>query len=74
MPDWEGERGGLPLEDDEKPFFCLLEDDRLITALSVTTDRLLMPVETDEHVKHVYLVIHVTAQNPSALVAGGRLV
>lgn len=27
--------------DDEKPFFCLLEDDKLITKLSVETDQLL---------------------------------
>lgn len=30
-------------EPDEKPFFCLLEDDSLITKLSVDTDRLLDP-------------------------------
>ncbi len=30
--------------DDESPFFCLLEDDSLITKLSVETDRLLEPV------------------------------
>lgn len=28
---------------DENPFHCLLEDDNLITGLSVTTDRLLQP-------------------------------
>ncbi len=27
----------------EKPFFCLLEDDSLITRLSISTDRLLQP-------------------------------
>jgi hypothetical protein len=32
-----------PLEE-EKPFFCLLEDDKLITKVSVETDRLLEPV------------------------------
>jgi hypothetical protein len=30
---------------DEKPFFCLLEEDKLITKLSVDTDRLLEPVK-----------------------------
>ncbi len=30
--------------DDEQPFFCLLEDDKLITKLSVDTDRMLEPV------------------------------
>ena len=29
--------------DDEKPFFCLLEDDSLISNLSVETDTLLQP-------------------------------
>ncbi|MFQ5792074.1 MAG: hypothetical protein ACE5JJ_04305 [Nitrospinota bacterium] len=31
-------------KDKETPFFCLLEDDALVTGLSVTTDRLLEPV------------------------------
>jgi len=30
-------------EADESPFFCLLEDDNLITHVAVTTDRLLVP-------------------------------
>jgi hypothetical protein len=34
--------GVLP-DVDENPFHCLLEDDNLITGLSVTTDRLLQP-------------------------------
>lgn len=42
--------------DDEQPFYCLLEDDNLITNLSVTTDRLLEPV-TDN--LEVILIIHV---------------
>ena len=29
--------------DGESPFFCLLQDDALVTGLSVTTDRLLVP-------------------------------
>lgn len=32
---------------DEKPFFCLLEDDNLISNLTVTTDRLLEPVQNN---------------------------
>jgi len=68
------ELGGLGLEPDENPFFCLLEDDCLITGVSVTTGRLLMPLDTDENSKDVYFVIHVTLQNPSALFAGNRLV
>jgi hypothetical protein len=46
---------------DEDPFFCLLEDDGLITELTVTTDRLLVPqkVEQGEKVNDVKLVIRV---------------
>ena len=43
-------------QSDEVPFFCLLEDDNLITSVSVETDRLLRAAPTDSH---VHLVIHV---------------
>ncbi len=33
--------GGDAPQPDEEPFFCLLQDDALITGMSVTTDRLL---------------------------------
>jgi hypothetical protein len=42
--------------DDENPLFCLLEDDSLITKVTVSTDRLLIDVEDDSH---VHLLIHV---------------
>jgi len=35
---------------DQQPFFCLLEDDSLITRLSVETDRLLEPVTSSSEV------------------------
>jgi len=38
----------------DDPIFCLLDDDRIITKLTVSTDRLLKPV--DKH--HVELLIH----------------
>ncbi len=41
---------------DDPPFFCLLEDDKLVTSFSVTTDRLLDP-NADE--QDVDIVIHV---------------
>ena len=51
----------LPKDDspknDEDPYFCLLEDDNLITKLSVVTDRLLEPYE---NCSEVQLMIHVT--------------
>lgn len=35
---------------DEDPFYCVLEDDSLITKVSVLTDRLLQPTPTENHV------------------------
>jgi hypothetical protein len=51
-------RGETP-EADGDPFFCLLEDDSLITRLSVGTDRLL---KTRKSSSEVVLVIHVTTR------------
>jgi hypothetical protein len=44
----------------ENPFFCLLEDDNLITDVKITTDRLLTPMEQDEQIHDVHLVLHIT--------------
>ena len=46
-------------EEDENPFFCLLEDDILISDLSVSTERLLEPCESSSHVK---LIVRVQAK------------
>ncbi len=40
----------------ENPFFCLLEDDNLITSIAVKTDRLLEPVDSPSE---VVLLLHV---------------
>ena len=56
-PSNQREIGQSTPDRDEDPFFCLLEDDKLITAVSVTTDRLLLPPEKKETEGHVYLVI-----------------
>jgi hypothetical protein len=75
MPHTANEMGGFDIDKGiEDPFFCLLEDDSLITKISVTTDRLIVPLETNENIHDVHLVIHVTMVNPAALFAGGRLV
>ena len=42
-------------EQDENPFFCLLEDDKLITDITVRTDKLLTPLEGEERVHDVML-------------------
>ena len=52
-----------PLQN-ETPFFCLLEDDSLITAISVTTDRLL---EKTVDPNEVLLLIHVTTRVTRAI-------
>jgi len=44
---------------DENPFFCLLADDKLITEVKVTTDRLLTPMNDQERLHDVHLIIHV---------------
>lgn len=46
---------GFAPSDDEKPFFCLLEDDQLITKISVSVDRLLVPSGSGD----VHLLLHV---------------
>jgi hypothetical protein len=73
MPNTDGEMGGFLIDSDEHPFFCLLEDDRLVSSISVTTDRLVTRMRAEEHIHDVLLVIRVTMVNPSALFAGGRL-
>ncbi len=45
--------------DGENPFFCLLENDSMITELSVSTDRLLIPAISGEHQNEVLLIIKV---------------
>jgi len=46
---------------DENPCFCLLADDKYIDRVSVTTDRLLLPMVSEEPLHDVLLVIHVSA-------------
>jgi hypothetical protein len=52
-------RGGEDV-DATQPFFCLLEDDALITSFSVETDRLL--TQPNSPVNQVYLVIEVNVR------------
>jgi hypothetical protein len=47
---------GLKASPDEVPFFCLLEDDNLITAVSVRTDRYLVSPSVDSLV-HLDIVV-----------------
>lgn len=52
--------------DGETPFFCLLEDDNLITKVAVTTDRLLYG---DVSKSEVELMVHVTTKTIRATIA-----
>ncbi len=60
MPENCDEFADYPMpEKDEDPFYCLLEDDRLVTEMKVTTDRQLTPVSLGDYQNDVHLVIHV---------------
>ena len=50
---------GYEPEGEEKPFYCLLEDDSLIEKVSIKTDKLLEKTEDPTHVK---MFIHVTTK------------
>jgi hypothetical protein len=50
--------GDQPTAPNER-FFCLMEDDKLITEVKVTTDRLLRPCGTNEAENDVELIIWV---------------
>lgn len=60
LPANESELGGheTPSED-EQPFYCLLEDDKLISHVSVETDTLLQPTSADAGDNDARLVIAV---------------
>lgn len=45
--------------DNQKPFHCLLHDDKLVSNFAVETDRLLVE---NCHEQQVFLVVHVTVQ------------
>ena len=63
IPENRDETGGASPADDEDPFFCLLEDDKLITEVSVTSDELLvLPKERRMNPNDVFLLLHVKVQ------------
>jgi len=60
MPDNLAEAGGIGPQNDEDPFFCLLQDDKMISEVKVATDSLLMlPREREIKPNDAFLVIHV---------------
>jgi hypothetical protein len=55
-----GETGGIGPQQDEEPFFCLLEDDRLISEVRVNTDQLLLlPDHRELKANDAHVIIHV---------------
>jgi hypothetical protein len=61
MPTQTAEFGGYDQpSEDEKPFFCLLEDDRLISRVSIETDILLQDLGKELQPNDVRLVISVS--------------
>jgi hypothetical protein len=63
MPTDKDELGGYDNpSDDEDPFFCLLQDDKLITKVAVDTDFMLQPVNQKFNDNDVRLVITVNVQ------------
>jgi len=60
IPADRGEIGEASPAADETPFYCLLEDDKLISEIHVTTDRLLLlPEEREVDANDVFLVVNV---------------
>jgi hypothetical protein len=49
--------------EDQEPFYCLLQDDALVTALAVRTDQLLTPGNGND----VQLIIHVNVKPTKAI-------
>ncbi len=58
----------MPAED-EKPFFCLMEDDKLVSNINISTDALLQPSATDgrysKHDARVFIKVHVGTYTPA---------
>jgi hypothetical protein len=48
---------------DEDPFFVLMEDDKLVYELNVTTDRLLIPRDANEPYRDIFALIRVRTKD-----------
>lgn len=61
-----GETGGIGPQEDESPFFCLLEDDKLISEVKVTSgELLLLPGHRDVQPNDSFAVISVRLNHKS---------
>jgi hypothetical protein len=61
-PQQQSELGGACPAEDEDPFFCLLENDKLVTKASATTAPLLEPMTKERGIKFARLVIKIVAR------------
>lgn len=50
--------------EDEKPFFCLLQDDALVTRVTAETDTLLSPVQNDQDDARVIVTVRTLLVEP----------
>lgn len=67
IPDHLAETGGVGPEPDEDPFYCLLQDDKMISEINVVTDQLLvLPQQRQPKANDAFLVIHVTINHATA--------
>jgi hypothetical protein len=67
LPSNSQEAGGIGPQEGETPLFCLLEDDRLISEVHVTTDQLLMlPNDREVKANDAHAVIHVRLNHKNA--------
>ena len=67
IPKDAGECGGAIPQADETPFFCLLEDDRLVSEVRVSTDQmLLLPNRREVKANDAHAVIHVKLNHKNA--------
>jgi hypothetical protein len=67
LPDNVAETGSMMPQEDETPFYCLLQDDRLISEIRVTTGQLLvLPNEREVRANDVHVSIHVRLNHKNA--------
>ncbi len=69
MPHDTTELSGVTPDEPEQRLYCLLEDDSMITRVSVNTKQLLEPLENDEDPSTVELLIHVVVQSTYPMIA-----
>lgn len=63
-------KGKFPPNEDEKPMYCLLRDDKLVSEVKVTADHLLLlPGSKELEANDVFLVVHVKVK-PTRLTNG----